>query len=557
MICKKCEAEFENSPVCPQCGYSEVPEEKKEFTVTIDEEKYISQQDENTENEAVTKTDEEEDRKVTYKEKRKAYVAEKSKEKLKAQRKKERGASRFIVSAVCVMAVIMLSLSVLSISTDIFEADDDAVKTVALSSLSVADEAELQDYLSAFYVLKDIVLDDDTASDEFYPFFMPHSEVGILKKSGEDPEIITARPDPAKRFSDENGNFAYYKIEAQTIDLFIERFGLIPNHTLNLKNIYYYNGYYYFANLQSEKAESNVEAEIVSSKRIQDGSYYVECIFYSADSYEGKELCKMYVIANKQINGTENIWNISRVSSEPIFDKSGIMIENDGPFKYEMKREFFKGELSDSTVFCEYSVEYPFFKGDSPVEQAVNMLYSEVIAQYKQSAEEADEQFKNYKGEKSELPIVVHISSEVTFSDDRYVSTIVDISEYNPQNIKKDDSDEAEDVPAVTVSKRNVEGYIFDAVTGEFLSKDTVIGKNYQLVCDLLYRINGGYSYDDLLDETISRPSSIPPDNVTGKKIYEAGSSLTPNGYVFCNITDEGYVKSVLLPNSVLEKLKD
>lgn len=525
MICKKCANEYDDSlEVCPAC---QTENKKKSFKVVIDSEK-------------LEVGSAEEEKKPGRREQIQEKVKEKNKEKLRSMGKKEKGASRFIVSAVCVMAVLMAALSCLSIFTDVFS-EDDTVKTMALSSLTPADAGELEEYLSKLYVLNGFELDDDTASDEFYVNIMPENENGLYRGLGNSAKLVTDEADPAERFKDEDDNYSYYKLPIDKVDEIIESFGLVPNHTLNLKNAYCYQGYYYFEKAEKGKLPE-VEADVVSSKRIQDGSYYVDCVFYNNSKQEGK----IYVIAKKD-EATEGKWIISRISSEPIFDHSGIMVENDGVYRYEMKRELFEGKLSDGTVFCEYSIEYPYFKGDSIGEKAVNLLYSEVLSKYKNSAEEADEYFKDYKGDKADLPIVVHISSEVTYSDEKYISTIVDISEYNPDK-KEEDS---------IFSKRNVEGYIFDAETGEYLSKDEILGTDYQLIYDLLYRIQGDYEYADLLDEDISRPSGIPANNTIGKEIYECGSAMTPNGYVFCTVTDEGFVKSVLLPDEVIASIKE
>lgn len=539
MICKKCATEFDDSLAgCPNCGNpaDEVQKEKKNFKVTIDSEKL---------NEVAESKEEASEKKQGRKEIRQEKIKEKGKEKLKSMGKKEKGASRFIVSAVCIMAVLMGALSCLSVFTDVFN-EDDTVKTMALSSLTPVDAGELENYLSDLFVLTGFELDDDTASDEFYVNIMPESKGGLYQSFGNKAAVVTDTADPAERFENEEGAYSYYKLPIDKVDAIIESFGLVPNHTLNLENAYCYGGYYYFKAIE-ETSVPTVEADVVSSKRIQDGSYYVDCVFYSANGSEGRQAGKMYAIAKKD-EANEGKWIISRISSEPIFDGDGIMVENDGAFRYEMKRELFEGKLSDGTVFCEYSIEYPCFKGDSMGEKAVNLLYSEVLSKYKKSAEDADKYFEEYKGEKSDLPIVVHISSEVTYSDKKYISTIVDISEYNPENEEEDN---------VVISKRNVEGYIFDAETGEYVSKDEVIGKDYQLIYDLLYRIQGGYEYADLLDESVPRPSGIPANNTIGKEIYESGSAITPNGYVFCSVTDEGLVKSVLIPTEVVDSIKD
>ena len=533
MICKKCSNEYDESlESCPFCESKE-KKEKKPFKVTID-----LQKEEQAEENLPTKRQQ-------RKEIRQERTHERGKEKLRSMGKKEKGASRFIVSCVCIMAVLMTALSCLSVFTDVFSEDDDTVKTMALSSLSPIDAGELENYLSKLYVLKGFELDDDTASDEFYVNIKPGIKNGLYENLVGKAKFVEDSADPAERFADEEGNYAYYKLPLFEVDGIIESFGLVPNHTLNLKNAYCYKGYYYFG--KAEEADIlSVEADVVSSKRIQDGSYYVDCVFYSAG--EGKQEGKIYAIAKKDEDNAGK-WIISRISSEPIFDGSGIMTENDGVFRYEMKRELFEGKLSDGTVFCEYSIEYPYFKGDSMGEKAANMLYSEVLSMYKTSAEEADKYFEEYKGKKEDLPIVVHISSEVTYSDEQYISTIVDVSEYNPEDAEKSDK--------VLISKRNVDGYIFDAETGEYVSRDKVLGKDYQLIYDLLYRIQGGYTYDDLLDSSITRPTDIPANNTIGKEIYEAGGAITQNGYVFCKVTEEGCVKSVLIPREVMDLIKE
>ena len=532
MICKKCANEFDDSlEACPLCGLPKGEDfaSKKNFKVTINEsgrEIYSS-------------------KKQIRKEIRQVKSHEKSKEKLKSMGKKEKGASRFIVSAVSLMAVIMVALSCVSAFTDVFDEDKDTVKTMALSSLSPIDAGELENYLSKLYVLTGFELDDDTASDEFYVNFKPENSKGLYRSLGNSVKLTENKADPAERFKNDEDNYAYYKLPIEKVDEIITDFGLVPNHTLNLENAYCYDGYYYFAEAESESIP-DVSADVVSSKRIQDGSYYVDCVFYS----EGRQEGKIYAVAKKDEENAGQ-WIISRISSDPIFDNSGIMVENDGEFRYEMRRELFEGKLSDGTVFCEYSIEYPYFKGDSMGEKAANLLYSEVLSRYKNSAEEADKYFEEYKGSKRDLPVVVHISSEVTYSDEEYISTIVDISEYNPEFNKNAEED------GLVISKRSIEGYIFDAETGDYVSKDEVIGKNYQLIYDLLYRIQGGYEYADLLDESIPRPSDIPANNTIGKEFYESGSAITQAGYVFCFVTDEGYVKSALLPKDVIESIKE
>ena len=196
------------------------------------------------------------------KEIRQEKAKEKGKEKLRSMGKKEKGATRFIVSAVCVMAVLMASLSCLSVFTDVFSKDD-TVKTMALSSLSPVDAGELEAYLSKLYVLTGFELDDDTASDEFYVNIMPENENGLYRGLGNSAKLVTDEADPADRFKGEEGNYSYYKLPIDKVDGIIESFGLVPNHTLNIKNAYCYKDYYYFGSAE-EGSLPGVEADVVS-----------------------------------------------------------------------------------------------------------------------------------------------------------------------------------------------------------------------------------------------------------------------------------------------------
>ena len=226
MICKKCSNEYDDSlELCPFCEKEEV-KEKKPFKVTIDPEK-------ETETEEALPT-----KKQQRKEIRQEKVQAKGKEKLKSMGKKEKGASRFIVSSVCIMAVLMTAVSCLSIFTDVFKNDDDTVKTMALSSLSPVDAGELENYLSKLYSLRIFELDDDTASDEFYVNIKPGVKSGLYESLIGKAKLQKDSADPAERFSDEEGNYAYYKLSSEEVDGIIESFGLVPNHTLNIKNAY-------------------------------------------------------------------------------------------------------------------------------------------------------------------------------------------------------------------------------------------------------------------------------------------------------------------------------
>ena len=108
---------------------------------------------------------------------------------------------------------------------------------------------------------------------------------------------------------------------------------------------------------------------------------------------------------------------------------------------------------------------------------------------------------------------------------------------------------------SVVLPAKTLECYTFDVETGLFVAKDSVVGKDYQKVSEMLYRIYNGYSYDDILDEDVS-VGDIPEDTEElGEKIYNSASTLCQDGYVFCYVTGDGIREDVVIPFNAITKL--
>ena len=92
--------------------------------------------------------------------------------------------------------------------------------------------------------------------------------------------------------------------------------------------------------------------------------------------------------------------------------------------------------------------------------------------------------------------------------------------------------------------------------TGVYVAKDSLIGKDYITIEKILYRIYSGYSYEAILDSSVS-DIDVPDDtNKLGEKIYNSASTFCEDGYVFCYINSEGLREDVVVPFETVEKLK-
>lgn len=474
--------------------------------------------------------------------------------------KEEKSAYNFIISLVSVMGALLIALCVVGFTTDVFK-QDEGVKAVALLGLTSEEEKSLENHISAVCALIKTGFDSgETSASEFLDNIHPGEENGMFKKLGKSAKYITDEADPAQRFivetEDEYGEkqYSYYKTEKWQIDSILESFGINPDYTLNSSRSYYYDGYYYFSCENCWDISEEMSVDITQSKRIQDGSYYAVCsvIGYNAD------ISTVYVIAEKVMGeNEERSWKITKIQKDPIFDSIGIMIDDSdsGDFAYEMKTVSFESVTENGKTLCQYTLQYPVFKGDSVGEKAANTLYDSIIATYKSQAENAEADYKKFKKDgydESSLPLQLYFTADVTYNKGDYISVINDISKTVP--VKKADEnaeDETQDeIQTVAFAEKALEGYTFDVLSGEYVTKDTFVGKEYLKIEELLYRIYNGYDYSGVMSgENIY--DEVPEDTEeTGKHFYEGASVLCDEGYAFYAVCEEGYTEKVVIPFS-------
>lgn len=635
MICRKCANMFDDSlSSCPECGTPTFIEEKEESDGKGKEKFKLNIPEEEIEKPIVitaeSKTAEEPEKEETKTEKPEIMQANSEKEQKKdpdapkikkagssekkAKKRKEKSsgdigdksAAALIILIVCILASMMTVLTFVSVKSDVFEGDD-AIKTVALSTLSADETSDLEQWMNKVSFVSDTEFDCShyTVSD-FLSLMNPYDAGGLYGSFYGKAEKVTDTADPAHRYEDENGEYAYYKIPEEEIDSMVKLFGLTVNHTVNTEDCYYYGGYYYFRDKADFVPAETKLTDVKSSRRIQDGSYYIRCSFHLQDNLSS-EAGERYAIVKKAEGETETDanWVLQKLSSEPIFDQSGTMIKSEGEISFKIKTHVIEHSASDGTVYHRYVVEYPEFSGVSLGEQTANQLFNDMITSFElseSSVQQDYERYVKYGGDVDELPLITHVVSRVTYNSEEYISVIEETSNYIPSSMppedaqelsengeyepeSEEDSDEPVPLPVLTV-----EGYNFDVETGDFVNKDAVIGKDYLTISELLYRLYNGYGYNDIIDQLNEKaaeanqndgtdeltqgqegesteepepeeveteepeqeeaePEEIPEDEEgLGKKIYDSANALCHSGYMFCFVTEEGYARDVVIP---------
>lgn len=520
MVCKKCLKEYDDVlQVCPHCETKKEAGEK--FKVNIPED---------------------------IAEKAKSQPAKTVKRKKQPASKSEKTARRVVIALSCVMALITACVSVLGVATDIFSSESE-VKAVTVLILPQEDKEELEKHLSKLWPLASTGFDTEKMTvEELMGHIKPYCENGLYTSFGYSATAITHEADPADRFKDAEGNYCYYKIPAEEIDSILKQFNVQSNHAVNNKDYYYYDSNYYFSWGESSDEKSSGIITVGDSKRIQDGSYYVPCKF------GGKEV---YVIASIEEKDDSRYWKIHSMSLTPVFDNLGIMIKNEdsASSEYEIRYAVIEGKADDGTVFKKYMLKYPYFFGESQGEIQANNFYQSIITYYQQQAQQVKSDYKKFikrGGKKESLPQEIHYDAKVSYTDEEKLCLINEISEsallYNA-------TDSSEIQTSAELPEKTLECYTFDVETGLFVAKDSIIGKDYLKVSQILYRIYNAYTYDHLLDEDAAEVD-VPEDvDGIGEKIYNSASTLCQDGYVFCYVTSEGIRQDVVIPLDVITKI--
>lgn len=496
----------------------------------------------------------------------------------------EKRAHRFILITSGIMAFLLCVLSVVGLFTDVFK-EEEEIKAVGISVLTSEEQQLLENGVSKLYtVLQGKEYEQGTVSAETILHSLSvGKDNGVFKYLNGKAEYVTQDSDPALRFErkaeeqteilnsytttaeTQTGNYEYYVVKKADMSKVLQDLGIKEDLTVNCEHCYLYGDYYYFAPSEESYAFNQYSVKIKSSKRMQDGGYYAVCTYGDND--------EVYVTAYKNSSDDgEILWDIKSVKNEPVFDQLGKIIDytEEGNRSFEMKRTVIEGYLDDGkTLFCEYVIEYPVFKGETQGEINLNTLFASAVANYTSQSESAEKLYKDYKKQGydvKELPLQVYFRAEVTYNGEDYIGIKSVISESAKIPMEKQEETTSsynysytEPTPeSVTLGAKTVEGYTVDLQTGDYVNKDVFVGKDYLDVQEIIYRIYNSYDYSTVLsgDEQYIY-DEVPYDSAeTGKNFYENGASvLNENGYMFFKVNEVGVVEEVVIPNEALSKL--
>ena len=641
MICKNCSAEYDDRYLfCPSCGQqkgtdaeadfseNDVSVEDISFTEEYSAPVYDLEEEAEELSEAPELTKGEEEVKLTEKKKteEKKNMAKPAKGTVS---KADKRAPMLVIIIMCIVAVTGAVLAVLNIKTGALEAKPQPQKAVALTKLSVEEEAvleaELAEYFTVFRQNFDSAASD---AESFLARINPADSGNIFSRLCASPLTPETAADPAMRFSDEYGNYTYYKVAAAEIDNILARFNLTSYGDINSKDCYYYDGSYYI-NYVPTKTTPAVKTEIIKSKKVLDGSFYVECYFYAENAGQIVKSSNCYLIVEKNAEAALDGYSFRVLKSDirPLFTDSGNPTEINKSSFYTVESKVIEGCTDDGTLYSRYVIEYPVFNEQSAGIDTINQFYSSLISSYEQKAASAQtdyESFISQGGNVKELPFTETVITRVTYTDDSRISCMEKIATYSPEIPVKEEettqedeydyydernyrdefsvlSAEAEPEP-VKLFTRTVEAYTFDKTTGDFISKDAVLGKDYMVISEILYRIYNAYDYTAVIPETPVEESStvastdafgnpvgsedeygyedddyygydeyddyygydeddgygdgVPADEEGfGTVIYESACAFTEYGFTFWYVESEGFVTSVTIPFAVTEKL--
>lgn len=613
MICNNCSAEYDDGAAqCPECGM-----ENESATAAFEEKADTANDGEDTgeavtDSEAATESENEQDEPCADEEKpeeeksradeasTQADKAEELKQEaekesadgekeenslpvkkirrrpVKRATKKEKWLCALIVVLMCLVGISAAGVSLLNITTDIFKIDDSGEKMVASVGFTPGEEKQLEELLAkCFSVVKSEFGCESTDTESFIARLNPADKGNIYSVVNNVREPLQTTADPAERFADENGEYAYYKLDCKRVDKVLSLFGLESQRGENTEKYYYCDGYYYF----DAKSSSTpvVAAEVTKSRRVLDGSYYAECYFYKKGTKETAKTKTCYFVAEMSKDEAEDKadFTIKKISVRPIFGSDGKLL--DCAKTFERKTEIIEGRTKDGKLFSRYTVEYPVIEDEGAGYKNVIDFFNNAVSVYQLKAQSADEEYKKFKaagGDDNQLPYEENVVASIVFDNESSISFKGVISKLSPEVSPEAEADSGIESDGTTQAprlyERTVEAYTIDKQSGNFVLKDSVVGKDYMLVSEVLYRIYNGYEYESILpsqestqdsygeDEYAYSYDEIPDDtDGIGNAIYESAWALTDKGVTFYYVTEKGYVSEVTLPDSAVKKLAE
>ena len=448
----------------------------------------------------------------------------------------------------------MIALTFVSKYTDVFKTSGAAVKTVALSGFTHGEKSSFESYAGFFPAFfKSGFNLSETTQEKLLETMQPQSADGLYSAFFKPADVVTDKADPAERFKSGEG-YSYCKIKKEDVEKILSNLGRQTVNCANGREYYYYNGYYYFAAESTEKqTKLSYSVDIASSKRTDDGKYYVQCDF-TAVSGEKKTV---YCLVSMEKSDEGNKWSLLELSLKPLFSSDGVKMasEKQETLSYEIKRKSIAAKTKKGVLFANYIIEYPVFSAADDDEKGksaaatLNTLYNDMISKYQKKAKKADSLYSRYLkkgGKKKDLPAYIYVSSEVVYNQNGYISLLEETNEYLPiekQAEPAEQTDETaslEEKPALLFPTTSFDAYTLDVSVGEFVKKDSVLGKDYVSVQQKLFEL--------YFKSRNGNDSEVPADTENiGQLISSSAWCVSQNGVLFNFIDPDGYNDSIVL----------
>lgn len=476
--------------------------------------------------------------------------------------KKEKRARAAVFSIALLCAVCMAGLTFVGKKTDIFKASSGQVKTVALSGFSQSERSSFEDYAAFFSALASKGYNSQkTTQADLLALMKPEKSSGLYAAFYKPAKVVTDTADPAKRFLQWDGSCNYCKIKKDEVQSICKSLGVETPDYANFEDCYYYDGYYYFASGEkSASAGSKYTVKVDSSKRTEDGNYYVQCTLTSPKGKEKTVYC--LVALSKQ--DEQSSWSLLELSKTPLFNEDGTkkQSQSKNALTYEIKKETYEATTSGGVHFADYVIEYPFFTGAEDDEAAktaattLNALYTDKLLKYKEKASSADKLYKSYKKDglkDGDLPIFTYIHTKVTYNKKGYISLLEETNEYMPKAKAEEQTTDAYQTGGETAAEAEpifpvttFDSYTLEIKSGELLKKADVLGKEHQAIQQKLYEI---YYKAHHTPDAETGEYTVPEDSEgLGRLIYDGAWCLGSKGVLFSFCDSRSVAQSVLLP---------
>ena len=452
------------------------------------------------------------------------------------------------VKALCILcALAIVAVTGVNAFTDVFKTDNDAVKTVALSAMPETEKESCLQFLSKFAPFYGRTIDfEELGHYAFLDLLEPGNPNGLYASFFGVPEPETQSADPAGRFHLSDGGWRYYKIPFSNLSSIASQFDLDLIGFANREDYYFYDGNYYFSAAEVQSGvKRDIRPELVSSKRTEDGSYYLVC-----RTQDGTEF---YCLVTLTKEGETSAWDLLRLSGEPLFTEEGMptAAQSGKTLDYEMRQRVITAKTQDKTEYATYVIDYPYFTDVTDrTAITINTLYGEIIKSYKEKAQQAERNYQRYlrRGYDTKLlPAYTYVLSTVTYDRNGHISLLDEVASYTPEAIAKAQKKalQAAEETGSTPEKTEVplfptitySGVTVDTSTAGILKREDVFGTDFQ-------------TYQDKLAAIYSETYEVPADRLAavGQAIYDSTWYLDGDGIRFCYQGEGDCVRFVTLP---------